>query len=963
MLYEIISRVLFTTQQTHNMNQTTTAVFLAATSLLLFSCSNQVINRQSINLGGAWHTSIGTVHLPGTTDESLLGDTISNYAESGRLQRKHSFVGELIYSADIEIPTAMLDKHLTLFMERTKPSTLWIDGDSIGSLSHLQTPHIYDITGLKPGLHHIDIRIDNSNKSILPEIGGSHAITEATQTNWNGIVGKFCIEATPLTYIECIQTYPHIDHNEVDVRIVTHSPHAEKVQIELAANGATLHTLSVDHTLRAGADTIELTLPMKDCKYWSAENHNTYTLSVCLKSSYGIDMLSTIFGMRTFATRGTQFTINGQPTYLRGKHDACVFPLTGYAPTTTEEWLRTFRTAQEYGINHYRFHSWCPPEAAFEAADICGIYLQPELPYWGCLERDKEQLNNFLLNEGYHILNEFGNHPSFVMFALGNELCGDVTLMREWTNSFRQHDPRHLYAFGSNNNLGWLGQQDGEEYLVTCRIGGEEPGKYNTHVRASFSFADAADGGIINGTYPNTRQTYANATKKCSVPVVSHETCQFQIFPDFAETDKYTGVLKASNLEVFSHRFDSIFGTTDNAKLLAQAFHQASGQLSKECYKADIEMCLRTPNFGGFQMLDLQDYPGQGSALVGMLDAFMESKNIVTPEEFRGFCSAIVPLALMDKYTWTTDETFSADIEIANYSETDFDGEYKWKLTEPKFGYTFATGNINTHAPQGTLTNIGKISLPLNNIRGPQMLTLSISGANITNKYHIWVYDDNDTTWQNLPYVTQISPSTYNTISNGATMLYIPSHADIEAVSVGGLFTPDYWSYSMFKSISESIGKPISPGTLGYCIEPKLCDFAKQLIDYFPTNNHSDWQWWSVAKNSRPLILDNTQLIVNPIVWSIDNVDRGHKMSILFEIPIGKGHLLVSTTNIDAITNTPEGRQYVRMLQKYIEYFQKQPSISNKATFEKVMDLFNTHIAERNIVGVKNLSDYKRIEK
>ena len=203
-----------------------------------------------------------------------------------------------------------------------------------------------------------------------------------------------------------------------------------------------------------------------------------------------------------------------------------------------ETWRHYFRVAKSYGINHYRFHSWCPPEACFEAADIEGIYLQAELPFWGWMGKDNTRLISYLREEGLRIQQEYGHHASFVMFALGNELSGDFEVMQSLVDTFRQADHRHLYAYGSNNYLGFKGQLPGEDYLVTCRIGGEKPQSLDTHVRGSFSFADAYDGGDLNHTYPNTAMDFSEAVARAGVPVVSHETGQFQVYPDYREIAK-----------------------------------------------------------------------------------------------------------------------------------------------------------------------------------------------------------------------------------------------------------------------------------------------------------------------------------------------------------------------------------------------------------------------------------------
>ena len=191
--------------------------------------------------------------------------------------------------------------------------------------------------------------------------------------------------------------------------------------------------------------------------------------------------------------------------------------------------------------------------------------------------------------------------------------------MEEITDNLRRIDNRRLYAFGSNNFLGYHGQVEGEDFLVTCRIGGADD--YSTHTRGSFSFADADQGGYLNNTYPNSTQDFSKAISECTVPVISHETGQFQVYPNYDEMSKYQGVLSPVNIGIFRNRLVEA-GMIDQA----EEFFRASGRWSALLYKAEIEMDLRTKGFGGFQLLDLQDYPGQGSAYVGILDAFMDSK-------------------------------------------------------------------------------------------------------------------------------------------------------------------------------------------------------------------------------------------------------------------------------------------------------------------------------------------------
>lgn len=508
------------------------------------------------------------------------------------------------------IPVSWSGKKIRLIMERTKPSTLWIDGDSIGSYGHIYAPHYYELPPLTAGTHRICIRIDNSSTAVPDEIQRSHAWSESTQTNWNGILGEFFLEARDCSYIENVQVYPNPQQKQAEVRLTVYAEQKGKAFIRFngeswnAPKTRQIPPILEKVNLQKGRNELTFTLDMGDNPLlWSEFHPALYRLNIKLQQDKWQDGCQVDFGMRRFSTEGTQFVLNDKKIFLRGKHDACVFPLTGYAPMDVASWRRVFQIAKQYGINHYRCHSYTPPAAALRAADIEGIYMQVELPLWGNIKRENTVLNHFLKREGDMTLQQLGNHASFMALGLGNELNGDVEVMREWLDDFRRQDNRHLYYFGANNYLGWRGPQDGEDFFVTCRVGGSN--LYESHVRTSFAFVDAEQGGLLNNTRPNAVANYTQAIANCPRPVVGHETCQFQIYPDYQQLSKYKGVLYPYNLEIFRDRLKS-----NGLYSQAPAFSRATGRFSLECYKADIEYALRTPGFGGYQMLDLQDYPG-----------------------------------------------------------------------------------------------------------------------------------------------------------------------------------------------------------------------------------------------------------------------------------------------------------------------------------------------------------------
>ena len=749
-----------------------------------------------------------TIVLPGTTD--LAGRGLAapepQYGlpvETGRLTRRHSFVGKAWYRKKVVAPYVWREKELALYLERTKATKLYLDGALVDSCNDVSTPQLYNLGKLRPGVHTITLCVDNGGGVPPQVIKSSHLYSDDTQTNWNGVIGR--------------------------IGFGPREAFSEK-------------------------------LPIPE-----------------------MPRLEVVEG---------RFMAGGKPVFLRGKHDACVFPLTGHTPMDKATWIDYFQRCKDYGINHVRFHSWCPPEAAFAAADELGIYLQPELPFWGTLEG--EELLAFLKKEGLNIVRTYGRHPSFALFSLGNELWGEKAVMQELVAAFREEAPHILYTNGTNAFLGWQGYVDGMDFFATCRTRGEAYGEYHTHVRSSFAFCDAMEGGILNHFYPGTTRNFAEALEGVPIPVISHETGQFQSYPDYAQIDKYTGPLAPYNLMEFRRRLDI-------AGMAGQAvdFHRASLRWAFELYKADVEMCLRTPGLGGFQLLDLQDYPGQGSAYVGILDAFMDPKGDINPTEWRQFCSELVPLAEFEKYCWTENEVFHAHVKVANFTGEELtEGESDYEIDRP-------------------------VTELLDSVKAPARITLQLTartaGYEGVNTWPIWVYPaDNMPDRSGIVIVRKLDKGALKALDAGQKVLLMPSDT---TGTVGGLFQTDYWNYRMFKGICESNGKPVSPGTLGILTDP-----AHPLFREFPTEEHTDWQWFPVLKASRPMILDALRGY-KPIVQVIDNVERNHRLGLVFEFAAGKGKLLVCCSDLESTLDYPEGRQFYKAILDYMRSDDFQPSV------------------------------------
>jgi len=911
------------------------------------------VDRQTISLAGTWQFALDpedvgvdqqwfaknlddTVQLPGTTDENHKGIKKDEQCID-RLSRVWYWKGPAWYRRRGSIPNAWKGKRITLLLERSKHTRVWVDKTFCGWEDTLSAPQVFDVTGaMTPGEHTITVLVDNAR---LPPVGPSHAVDERTQTNWNGIVGKMELRATAPVWLDDVQVYPDAETKQAVVRAVIGNITGEAASGRITvgcesynvAKSSTFTTQSLDVKAPERENVVEFTYkPGDDVPLWDEFHPAMLRLNLKLETTAGgepiHDQRSVSFGMRDFTRERNRLTVNGSPVFLRGKNDCCLFPLTGYPPMDKSGWLRVLSIAQSYGINHYRFHSWCPPEAAFQAADELGVYFQAEIPnkrsgFQAPEDKEaaihnidrldvestlrKKSLYEYAKREGELIFKAFGNHPSLVMFTLGNEL-GRNQGMFELVSHFKHVDPRNLYAQGTNNMHWNPSLAEGDDFWVTVKTSKTLP------LRGSFSTLDFPNPHIEHRS-PSTMVDFSESISGVPVPLIGHEIGSFQVYPDYREIRKYTGALRARNLETFRERLKE-------AGMLDQAhdFVRASGALSAICYREDIEAALRTPDLSGFQLLDLQDFPGQGTALVGMLNVFMESKGLITPQNWRKFCCETVPLLRMKKYTWTTDETFIGRVQIAHYGPADLpDARVTWTVTG-RDAQKLAAGAFGPATiEQGKVFEVDMFSLPLGHIAAPQKLTITaaIEGTEYRNDYAIWVYPPEvDTSVPKGVLVTDrfAAAATREHLASGGKVLLLPK-LDQLPHSIEGGFQTDFWS-PMFIAAAQKRGVKVPPGTLGI-----LCDPDAPALADFPTEFHSNWQWWHLVKNSRPIILDDTPESYRPTVQVIDNFVRNHKLGLIAETKVGKGKLLICAIDLLGQQDKPAARQLLHSLLRYLD--------------------------------------------
>lgn len=843
------------------------------------------------------------IKLPGTMDDAGFGNPVKVLPELKRevmlhLWRKVSYTGAAWYQKEIIIPAGWEDKYAEIFLERVLWATsIWIDGKPLNEKGEsLVAPHTFNsLSILKPGKHVITLRIDNSKKFdiSLGKQNFAHIYTEETQIIWNGVIGKIGINAKEKVFIENVQVYGDGESNRLKVTssIQNKTNSTVKTTINFVIT-STNNTTSFDSAvvLNPGVTDIDITIKIKNpIKKWDEFNPVLYKLAATVKTSNGADTKTTSFGFRKIKNAAAQLQINGRPLFLRGTLECSIFPKEGHAPMDRAGWLRVFTIAKSYGLNHLRFHSWCPPEAAFAVADELGFYLQVELPVWTTKIGMDAPADNFLKAEADRIIKYYGNHPSFCFWSMGNEMQGNMQWLSDEVNLLKAKDNRRLYTTTSFTFEEGYGKspQAADDYLIT---------QYTKKgwVRGQ---------GIFDAEAPAFNKDYATATEGLTVPLITHEIGQYAVYPNMMEIPKYTGVLKPVNFIAIQKDLER-----KNLLGLAGAYTKASGKLALLLYKEEIERALKTSAVSGFQLLDLHDFPGQGTALVGILDAFWDSKGLISPTDFRKFCSPVVPLIRFPKAAYTNDEKFMASVEIANFGNTLINQPtIKWKISNDK-NVLIANGKFSVlKIDIGNGITVGNIVASLSKITTAQKLTVSVSieNTNYSNEWNIWVYPKNISTNENDIVFTTNTDDAIKALNEGKKVLLNPAKEKINGVE--GKFVQVFWSPVHF---------PNQPGTMGL-----LIDSAHPAFKYFPTDTYSNWQWWDLCKNSTTLVLDSTGISASAIVLrAIDNFFKNRTMAGIIETKVGRGKLLFCSMDINNdLIHRPVAKQLRYSLIQYMK--------------------------------------------
>jgi len=857
------------------------------------------------------------VRLPGGLSEQGIGDSVTldtewtggifdrsyftaheyaPYRKDGELslpfwlQPERVYVGRAEYSREFEVPADWPAGAVEIVLERPHwKSELWLDGTRVAANDSLSVPHRYVIhAGLSAGKHSLSVHIDNSGGGAIGE--NSHSISDHTQGNWNGIVGSLQVRALGEHWVEDLRVDASYANRVVEIRGRIGSvcpecrPHCVRASMALSteAGGILLEETAVApdggfHARIFAGGAIE---------GWDEFNPVLYTASV---TGAGLTGASARFGFRDLGRSLGRFTLNARPFVVRGALDCAIFPETGHPPTDKASWLRIMCVLKAHGLNTLRFHSWCPPEAAFEAGDEAGVYFQIEAgswPNWTTTLGEGKFVDGWVRAESERILRAYGNHPCFVFMAAGNEPGGPAAnaWLARWVTDMRTFDGRHLYA----SCAGWPELPENDFHV-----------SFEPRIQAWGEGLASR----INARPPETMTDYREYVSRRSAPVVSHEIGQWCVFPDLAEMTRYTGYLKPRNFGIVRdllsarHMLDQ-----------AAAFTQASGKLQALCYKEDIEAALRTPGMAGFHLLGLQDFPGQGTALVGVVNPFWESKGYITPEAYSRFCNSTVPLARLSRRVFRSSETLIAELEVAHFGAEALRGiAPAWSLVADD-GRCVASGTLQTRdIPVGGPQHLGRLELACSGLPSPARLRLCLSlpGTPFANDWDLWIYPDAvDVSPASSVHVSrQLGAPEEAVLARGGTVVWLVPPDKVKGDARGRV---QLGFSSIFWNTAWTTGQ--APHTLGI-----LCDPSHRALESFPTDSHSNWQWWHVISAASAMILDDFPPAVRPLVQVIDDWFTCRRLALAFEVACGGGRLLVVSADLSRDDN-PVRRQLLASL-------------------------------------------------
>lgn len=877
----------------------------------------------------------------------------SEHDPLGTWKKKREYVGVAWYVRAILIPDDMVGKNITLTLQGVRWKTeLWIDGKYVGSNDSLSTPHMYRLNEyVTYGTNNkVVIKVDNR---MLHRLGESHIHSYHTATNWGGITGGIELGCEKKHAIQEMRILPELENKSVTFQFNFElDGHQDPPPTEIAVKilDADGHCVKKEMYSLQGEKPLnglmECVMTLDEIITWSPTH--PYLYRVELEATYPDetkDGKTYTFGFREIDTDGQMILLNGEPIFLTGYVDCCIFPKTGYPVWDIDYYIEQFQTIKAYGFNHVRLHGWNPPKPFFDAADRVGMLVQTELPHWSqeYVERTRpadEGIHAFLQEELKRIILALQHHPSFVMLSMGNELTSveGNDQLNDLVAFAKELDPTRLYT--DNTGFGQLPEQDrcGDYYIPTL----------NWH--PPYHISQAA--------LPDTTEDYEQITRLSEKPLIAHEHAQFTTYVRPDEAKKYTGILQP---EWLIH----ILPTLEEKGFIDRVddFIQATSTHYARTLKESMEKARRTRGLAGIQILDVRDFPGQGHATVGVLDVFGDSKDIIDPNEFLTFNDQTVLLMRSKNRTLFNGEFLRSEINVSHFGRTLTNAQFTWKLMDEDGVIQEQVKSIEMIGGRG-VEYVDHIQVAIPNGKARKLTLyayLEADDVKVENKWDFWTFArmelpaNKANIWSNsealrsvlygskigptididhfsykkdedveLVIAEQLSRDVLQHVVDGGKA-WLMAHEGNQFDEIKTKYLPIFWNYLWF------------PGQTGTTMGMFIHDHP--ILRNFPHDQAPDWHWYHIIEGRVALNLD-TMPGVEPIVEVIDNFNRAKRLAYAFEVNVGKGKLFVSTFNFthSHTMKLPETNTLFLEILHYLNSDQFNPSAT--VTVGQILNLF-----------------------
>jgi hypothetical protein len=260
-----------------------------------------------------------------------------------------------------------------------------------------------------------------------------------------------------------------------------------------------------------------------------------------------------------------------------------------------------------------------------------------------------------------------------------------------------------------------------------------------------------------------------------------------------------------------------------------------------------------------------------------------------------------------------------AELELSHFGPEDLKQAMPfWKLVDPD-GRVISEGQLPPRdLTAGGLHKLGSIRVALDAAQSASKLVLSvgISKTDAINHWDLFVFPPPLDTTGDLAWTSDLDEAKKR-LAQGQKVLWLPgsqSVSDDPARPLVAGFPPIFWNTAWTDWQA--------PHTLGI-----LCDPRHPALDGFPTDSHSNWQWWDIQHGARPFILTKHHSL-KPVVQLIDDWFTNRKLAYVFEAKVGNGRLLACSADLHlAAKDNKPAAALLRSLMRYVESDRFSPQI------------------------------------